>query len=196
METDPATATPMELAFETWVDAFRGPLVGLLASWGSDWATAEELAGDPFAEAWMGREPFQGDPGDLGAVGAWLRGIAHHLWKASLRKRRRDRIVPGPTPQVAGVDGPAVDGGAAFGGLPPAESEQEVQRRASLKVAFDQLKPQHQNILRMYYLEETATADVAALLGLTTRAVEGRLYQARRSLRLKVERMANKEARV
>jgi RNA polymerase sigma-70 factor (ECF subfamily) len=35
----------------------------------------------------------------------------------------------------------------------------------------------------MHYLDETPVADVAALLSLSVKTVEGRLYQARRILR-------------
>ena len=85
---------PPEEAFERWVEAFRGPLVGLLASWGPDWRTAEELAQDTFAEAWFGRARFRGDADDLGAVGAWLRGIAFHLHSAARRREIRARVQP------------------------------------------------------------------------------------------------------
>ena len=69
MEESP-DPTITEDAFERWVDAFRGPLIGLAASWGSDWAEAEELAMDTFAEAWMSRARLEGDPEDLGVAGA------------------------------------------------------------------------------------------------------------------------------
>lgn len=159
----------LEEAFERWVDAFRGPLVGLLASWGSDWRAAEELAQDSFAEAWMGRERFRGNSYDLKAVGAWLRGIAFNLHTAALRKRER-----GPR-LVLDEEQPA----------PLAEEVDD--RRARLGAAFARLSGPHQTILRMHYLEETGTREVAALLGLTTKAVEGRLYQARKALRAKLD---------
>jgi RNA polymerase sigma-70 factor (ECF subfamily) len=40
----------------------------------------------------------------------------------------------------------------------------------------------------MHYLEETTVNEVAALLSITPKAVEGRLYQARRTLRRVLER--------
>ena len=39
----------------------------------------------------------------------------------------------------------------------------------------------------MHYLEETSVADVAAVLSVTPKAVEGRLYQARRRLRERLD---------
>jgi len=155
---------------ERWIAAFRGPLIGLLASWGADWRAAEELAQDAFAEAWVGRERFVGRSEDTSAVGAWLRGIAWNLHCAAQRAGER-RAHP----------------------LDPSESAPEIEadeRRALLASAFVELDAPHQAILRMHYLEETGTREVAALLGLTPKAVEGRLYQARKALRQIVERRA------
>ena len=78
-----------EAFLERWIDAFRGPLIGLLASWGSDWRAAEELAQDVFAEAWMSRERFDGDTDDLETAGAWLRGIAARLHYSERRRSAR-----------------------------------------------------------------------------------------------------------
>jgi len=41
----------------------------------------------------------------------------------------------------------------------------------------------------MFYLDEASTREVAALLMLTEKAVEGRLHQARRALREKADRL-------
>ncbi len=151
---------------DQWVESFRGPLVGLMASWGLDWAEAEEMAADSFAEAWMGRARFAGDPSDLGAVGAWLRGISMNLFRSARRKRRFLRAVPEDLPM-------------------PAMGEED-ERQEPLREAFAELRQEHQNILRMYYLEETGTDEVAALLDLTRKAAENRLYQARKALREKL----------
>lgn len=162
-----------ELAPETldrWIAAFRGPLVGLFASWGADWGAAEELAQDVFAEAWLGRARFAGDPESLEAAGAWLRGIAFRLQSAASNRAVRRRTAP------LDVHDPSA----------PIESHDE--RHASLVRAFAKLSAPHQAVLRMHYLEETSAREVAALLGLTPKAVEDRLYQARKALRALIER--------
>lgn len=162
---------------ERWIAAFRGPLIGLLASWGNDWGTAEELAADAFADAWVGRARFYSDPADLDAAGSWLRGIAFRLHQSRRRRaavRRADSI----------------EGDAAQAVAAPVEVVDE--RRALLVEAFAGLSPVHQTILRMHYLEESSAREVAALLRITPKAVEVRLYQARRALRERVERIAAK----
>ena len=164
---------------ERWIAAFRGPLIGLFASWGNDWGAAEDLAADAFAEAWVGRARFAADPADLDAAGAWLRGIAFRLHES---RRRR----------VAVRRAESIDDDAARELAAPVEDEDE--RRALLVAAFAGLPAAHQTVLRMHYLEESSAREVAALLRLTPKAVEDRLYQARRALRERIERIAAKSA--
>jgi DNA-directed RNA polymerase specialized sigma24 family protein len=47
----------------------------------------------------------------------------------------------------------------------------------------------------MHYLERTTAREVAALLGSTPKAVEGRLYAVRRALREKVVRAMHRAQR-
>lgn len=157
---------------ERWIEAFRGPLVGLLASWGADWRDAEELAQDVFAEAWVGRARFAGDPTSLDEVGAWLRGIAFRLHSAARRKASLRRSAAIETVE------------------PAAPASEEDERAAELRAAFGELAPANQTILRMYYLDATSTREVAALLGVAPKTVEGRLHVARKALRQVLERRA------
>jgi RNA polymerase sigma factor (sigma-70 family) len=150
---------------ERWITAFRGPLVGLLASWGSDWRDAEELAQDVFAEAWLSRERFVGDPDATPAVGAWLRGIAFRLHATRLRRVTTRNAAP-------------LDETVAF-----VSTEMDDERRAVLARAFGRLSETFQTVLRMYYLEETSAEEVGALLGISTKAAESRIERARTALR-------------
>lgn len=163
-----------QIDLERWIEAYRGPLIGLFASWGADWHAAEELAQETFAAAWISRARFRGDPQDIPAVGAWLRGIAFRLSCAAGR-RNRDRATPL-------IDEPAEEVG------------EPDERRAVLRRAFAELSAPHQTVLRMHYLEETSAREVAALLGLSPKAVESRLYQARKALRERVERAQSQAA--
>jgi RNA polymerase sigma factor (sigma-70 family) len=159
-----SATTPLDPLLEGWIRHFRGPLVGFLASRGASWAAAEELAMDTFAEAWLGGARRQAASDDLEAIGGWLRGIAQNLLFAFLRRQRR-----GPQPLPA--DEPAVPIAADDDRLEP------------LRAAFGELRPDFQEVLRMHYLESTSAREVAALLDTTPKAVESRLFQARRALR-------------
>lgn len=164
---------PTDDDLERWIASFRGPLVGLLASWGHDWHAAEELAADVFAEAWIGRARLAAEPSDHAAVGSWLHGIAFHLSQA--RRRRMALRHAEPLERAADLAAPVAE---------------EDERRAVLVEAFTRLSSAYQTVLRMHYLEQSSVREVAALLRLAPKAVEDRLYQARRTLREHVERIA------
>lgn len=171
-----APTSALDPKLEQWLAHFRGPLIGLLASWGSDWQSAEELAMDTFAEAWLGRERMRADVDDLDAVGAWLRGIAQNLWRGHVRKRSRI------TPLDEDVATVTAD-----------NSDDQDERQVALRRGFTELSVDHQEVLRMHYLEETTAREVAALLGETQKAVEMRLYQARRALRYLADKQLRAE---
>jgi RNA polymerase sigma-70 factor (ECF subfamily) len=164
----------LERLLATW----RGPLVGLLAAWGARPSEAHELAEDVFAQAWLARTRFDGDPADERRVGAWLRGIARNLFLAAQRERRRGASAT--RPDEARVD-------------PPCEPD---GRLGALRAALDELEPELREALYVRYVEGTSLAAVAALLGIGERAAEGRLYRGRQLLKEHIERsMGQREVR-
>jgi len=64
------------LDLSDFIDRFRGPLIGLIASWGANYNDASEIAQDSFADAYLNRGSCRGDWQDPEVFGAWLRGIA------------------------------------------------------------------------------------------------------------------------
>lgn len=143
---------------------FRGPLIGLIHSFGAPWGDAEELAQDTFAEAYLARERFRGDFAAVDQVGAWLRGIAFNVFSHwARRSRRRNEVLAESLPDRAapGVSD-AVD---------------------AVRAAIDRLPGPLRAVITMHYLHESKVRDVAALLGVSEKTVESRLYQARRRLR-------------
>lgn len=150
---------------ETW----RGPLVGLCAGWGAPWRDAEELAQDTLVEAYLARGRLIGDPLDPRVVGPWLRGIARNLYRGWQRQGLRRR-------ETELVDEVARDG-----------ADEEDPRLEDLRRAMARLPRKHRTVLYLRYLEETRVREVAALLGVPEKTVEGRLYQARLALRRALE---------
>ena len=152
------------------INRYRGPLVGLIASWGAPWADAAEIAQDSFAAAYLNRASCRGDWSDPAVFGRWLRGVAlnvHRNWARG--RRRRQRVVTVASATVEQALAPPT----------PIPSDQ-VQR---LRQAIDRLPAPQRQVVLMHYLEETSVQQVAALLAVSAKTVEGRLYQARRSLR-------------
>jgi len=156
---------------EHLIATWRGPLVGLFAGWGASWADASALAQDTLVEAYLGRARLRGDGEDARVVGPWLRGIARNLWRSSRRRRalRREEEL---TPENA----------------PAPDAQQEDQRLEALRRAIAKLPEKHRTVLYLHYLEETSVREVAALLELPEKTIEGRLYTARNALRERLAR--------
>ncbi|SFI35502.1 RNA polymerase sigma factor [Planctomicrobium piriforme] len=154
-----------------FINAYRGPLIGLIVSWGVPWADAAEIAQDSFSESWLNREACLGDVDDPEFLGRWLRGVAlnkYRNWYRS-RQRRQSRIVtlvPSVLEQIALVPDHA-----------------STEHLDALRQAIDLLPAAQRQVVLMHYLEETSVNEVATLLLVSTKTVEGRLYQARRNLR-------------
>jgi RNA polymerase sigma-70 factor (ECF subfamily) len=151
------------------INLYRGPLIGLIASWGAPWADATEIAQDSFADAWLKRAACRGDGNEPEVFGRWLRGVArNHYRNWSRSKRRRERAVT-----LSCVDLEQV--------VAPADLEHS-ERLESLREAIARLPTRQRQVVLMHYLEETSVKEIAVLLSVTATTVEGRLYQARRTL--------------
>jgi len=154
-----------------FVNAYRGPLIGLLASWGAPWGDAIEIAQDSFSEAWLNRESCRGDWNEPEVFGRWLRGVAlnqYRNWARSRRRRRARNVTLSPAILEQTVAPLAPE---------PAEHLE------ALRQAIERLPAKQCQVLLMHYLEETSVKEVATLLSVSTKTVEGRLYQARQTLR-------------
>jgi RNA polymerase sigma factor (sigma-70 family) len=152
------------------INTYRGPLIGLVASWGAPWGDAIEIAQDSFADAWLKRESCRGDWSDPDVFGRWLRGVAlnrYRNWSRS-RRRRRLRIVT-----LAPAD---LELAGATSAPEPSEKLDALRR------AIKRLPVKQRQVVLMHYLEESSVDKVAALLSVPAKTVEGRLYQARRTL--------------
>ena len=169
----PGSASLAEPDLDELIDRFRGPLIGLLKVWRA--ADPVELAQDVFAEAWISRRRFDGDWDEADEVGPWLRGIAWNLCAAAGRRR-------------AGRAGP-LEGAPE----PAAPMEEPDDQRARVRAAIDRLPGELRTAVLMHYLERTPVREVAGLLSVTEKTVEGRLYRARKELARLLESDTAKE---
>ncbi len=155
----------------TFINAYRGPLIGLLASWGAPWADAVEIAQDSFAEAWLHRESCRGDWRDTEIFGRWLRGVAKNQFRNWSRSRRRR------TTRLADLSA------ASLEQVPALEDAAPTEQIEALREAIERLSVEQRQVVFMHYLEDTSVQEIATLLDTSLKTVEGRLYQARLSLR-------------
>lgn len=152
------------------INIYRGPLRGLIASWGAPWGDATEISQDSFAEAYLNRDSCRGDWTDPDVFGRWLRGVAHNQYRNWSRgQRRRERLVK--------FESPAVEQAIAPSGAEPSEKIQ------SLREAIERLPDKLRQVVLMHYLEESSVKQIAILLSESDKTIEARLYQARKALR-------------
>lgn len=162
------------LDLTTFINAYRGPLIGLIASWGAPWSDAAEIAQDSFSVAWLNRGACRGDLRDPEVFGRWLRGVALNQYRNWARSRRRSRVAPLTS---LNLDRAFLD--RTIETQEPAAAKD----LESLRMAIQQLPVNQRQVVLMHYLEETSVEQVAALLAVSVKTVEGRLYQARIALR-------------
>jgi RNA polymerase sigma factor (sigma-70 family) len=153
------------------IDRFRGPLIGLIASWGANYHDASEMAQDSFADAYLNRESCRGNWRDPEVFGAWLRGIARNRFRNQFRsrKRREKRVISVSISILEATPNPV-----------PVPVDERLER---LRDALDDLPQKLKQVVMMHYLEVTSVKDIAVLLCVPPKTIEGRLYQARRELK-------------
>ncbi len=71
------------------------------------------------------------------------------------------------------------------GGTGPLESgkEQNLELMSILKLAIEELSPDHQLVLRLFYLQEFTLKEISEILNLSAGTVKSRLYHAREKLK-------------
>lgn len=109
----------------------------------------------------------------------WLRAIARNLIRTHWRRlARRPAHVPVPDPALAAGTARRL----VSEELPPTELERK-EIRDQLLLAITALPSAEQELIVGHYFDQLSHAQLAARSGISERAVEGRLYRARQSLR-------------
>jgi RNA polymerase sigma-70 factor (ECF subfamily) len=139
-------------------------------------AVAEELLQEVFLTAWQQAEVFDGA---RGTVGCWLRGIAHNVALAELRRRRRR-----PQPMVGRSAERDEDqfAGCVDPNPQPIDIAWRSDRNVRLAHAIDQLPPTQQVVLTLY-AAGYSQSEIAAQLGAPLGTVKSRMRQGLARLR-------------
>lgn len=114
----------------------------------------------------------------------WLRGIARNLVRAYWRQARHR---PAYLPIADAELGAELAERLATEELPPEVLERK-EMRDQLLLALTALPSWDQELIVGHYFEGRPHAELAAATGLSVRAIEGRLYRARRSLQQRLRR--------
>lgn len=129
---------------------------------------SEDLAQEALIRAWANLGRFETSR----PMWPWLKAIASNL--ATDRARARGREIP----LEPGHDEVSFDG-----------KEERFEERALLSEAMRRLTPSQRTALRLRYLEDWDTAQVATFLGLSVPALKQLAYRARDQLRAEYSRL-------
>ena len=171
-----------DAALNDLMDRHAGPLFGFLQRMLADEDTARDLAQETFVRVFQHRDRFRPDA----SFSTWLYTIAANLARNHLRWRGHR--------QHASLDVPPGDGDAPLGellpgpDLPPGAILETAERAAAVRAAVNDLPEELCASLVLAEWEEKSIADIAAILNLTPKAVETRLYRARQRLRERLTR--------
>lgn len=138
---------------------------------------ANDLAQETFVRVFKSRENFRRNE----KFSAWLYTIAANLARNHFRWRSRHPNISleaetGESKQTLGVSLPAND---------PAPNEQTLvaERAVAVRSAVSKLPEDLREAIVLCEWEERSIAEAAAILNVTPKAVESRLYRARQTLR-------------
>ncbi|MFT4149285.1 MAG: RNA polymerase sigma factor [Paracoccaceae bacterium] len=126
-------------------------------------AAADDLVQDAVVKAWSNFDSFQ--PGTN--LRAWLFTILRNTFYSNMRKHRREVPDPDGTYSATLYEKPAHDGRLAM---------------SDFRAAFDQLTPQHREVLILVGASGFSYEDVAEMTGVAVGTVKSRANRARQRL--------------
>ncbi|MEO8621166.1 MAG: sigma-70 family RNA polymerase sigma factor [bacterium] len=141
-----------------------------------------DLAEDVVQETWLRAVRSWRKDGIPERPMAWLTTVAARILSNHFRRHAPDRIDDG-----SGDSLPAPDAEAA---------RDSVERRSLVDRAIARLPALQMRLLEAFHYDRRPVADIANSLGLSERAVEGRLRRARQNLRREIESDASTDGDV
>jgi RNA polymerase sigma-70 factor (ECF subfamily) len=166
-------------AFEALVGRYQHRLVAIMNHLVGNAEEAEDLAQEVFLRVYRARKKYR----PRSKFSTWLFTIANNLALNSLRARQRKPVVPltardsgplGPRPAEQLVHDP---------GTGPMQRMQQQELAALVRQALDGLNERQRMAVVLNKFEDMNYAEIAEVMGLTTKAVKSLLSRARMNLR-------------
>lgn len=166
-------------AFAELVDRFQHRLVGVLHHILGSTEEAEDLAQEVFLRVYRTRKRYH----PKAKFATWLFTIANNLALNALRSRKRKPVVPLPV-QDSGPLGPRpAEQLVADSGAVPTKRLAQQELAEVIRRALDELNERQKLAVVLNKFEEMNYADIAEVMGLTSKAVKSLLSRARARLR-------------
>jgi RNA polymerase sigma-70 factor, ECF subfamily len=177
-------------AFEQLVRTYGGRMLAVARRFLPSEHDARDVLQEAFIAAFRSIDGFAGGA----KLSTWLHRIVVNaaLMKLRTRRRRREDSIDELLPRFA-EDGHHAEGVAAWD-TPADELVERGEIRGLVREAIAHLPEAYRTVLLLRDIEERATDETAALLGITQQAVKTRLHRARQALRtLLARRLGRKD---
>jgi RNA polymerase sigma-70 factor, ECF subfamily len=166
-------------AFEELVEQYQHRLVAVMNHLVGHPQEAEDLAQEAFLRVYRARKKYR----PRSKFSTWLFTIANNLALNTLRARQRKPVVPLPA-QGSGPLGPRpAEQLVPDQGTGPMQKVQNQELCQVIRRALDGLNDRQRMAVVLNKFEDMGYAEIAEVMGLTTKAVKSLLSRARENLR-------------
>ncbi|HTK76007.1 MAG TPA: sigma-70 family RNA polymerase sigma factor [Gemmataceae bacterium] len=166
-------------AFGELVERYQHRLIGIMHHLVGSTEEAEDLAQEVFLRVYRTRKRYHPEA----KFSTWLFTIANNLAFNALRSRQRKPVVALPA-QESGPLGPRpAEQIVPDRGEPPGHRLQQQELSVVIRRALDGLNERQRMAVVLNKFEDMNYAEIAEIMGLTTKAVKSLLSRARAALR-------------
>jgi RNA polymerase sigma-70 factor, ECF subfamily len=166
-------------AFAELVERYQQRVVGIMNHLLGNLEEAEDLAQEVFLRIYRNRKKYS----PTAKFSTWLFTIANNLALNVMRRRHRKPTVPLP-PQESGPLGPRPQEQLAVDpGFTPAHGLRQQELANVIRQALEELNERQRMAVVLNKFEEMNYAEIAEVMGLSTKAVKSLLSRARGKLR-------------
>ena len=171
-----------DLALNELMSRWQKPITGFILRYAGSEADALDLAQETFLRVFEHRESYE----PRGKFSTWLFTIAANLCRNHARWRARH-----PTVSLHGSgddDDPSLENSVPAPGDTPADRAVRDDLASAVRTHVQQLPHDLRTVVLLFEYQELGYEEIAATLGCTPKAVETRLYRARKILRAALAR--------
>jgi RNA polymerase sigma-70 factor, ECF subfamily len=172
-----------QAAFADLVDRYRHRLVGIMNHIIGNADEAEDLAQEVFLRVYRTRHKYT----PKAKFSTWLFTIANNLALNAIRDRQRRQALPLDIRDSGSHGLRPTDPATADRGAPPTANLQQQELAAVIRAAMDELNERQRVAVVLNKFEDMNYQEIAAVMGLTTKAVKSLLSRARSKLRERLQ---------
>jgi RNA polymerase sigma-70 factor (ECF subfamily) len=166
-------------AFEQLIERYQYRLVGVMTHLVGNAEEGEDLAQEVFLRVYRARKNYR----PCSRFSTWLFTIANNLAVNSLRARQRKRVVPLGSQDSSLLGGRPAEQFLRDPGTGPMQHIQKAELAERIRAALDTLNERQRMAVFLNKFEDMNYAEIAEVMGLTTKAVKSLLSRARENLR-------------